>query len=89
MSNLVYVTSGSGLKYWVVSNLARIFEFICEKMFKGFTFNFYYCLFIIFFMMLLKQLSNMKKIVLKRRGLQKKPSVEWGVIIRGWGLQKI
>ena len=58
---LVCITSESGLKYGIVSNLARIFEFLCEKMFNCVTFSFYYCLFSIFFMMLSKQLWNIKK----------------------------
>ena len=78
MSNLVCVTSGSGLKYGLVSNVAWIFEYLCGKMFNCFTFNVYYCLFSIFFMMLLKQLSNIKKIVLKWRGLQKKSQLSGG-----------
>ena len=59
------------MKYGLVSNLARIFEFPYEKRFHYFTFNFYYRLFSMFFIMLLKQLSVMKKNVFQGRRLQK------------------
>ena len=51
-----------------MSNLASIYEFLYEEAFYFFTFNFYYCLFSIFFMMLMKQVSNMKKLVLQGGG---------------------
>ena len=57
-------------------------------MFKGFTFNFNGCLFIIFFMMLLKQLSNMKKIVLKRRGYKKNPQLSGRLLLEDGGSKK-
>ena len=50
-----------GLKYGVVSNLATIYEFLCENIFKFLTFNFDYCLFSMLFMILLKKLTNMIK----------------------------
>ena len=87
---LVCITSESGLKYGIVSNLARIFEFLCGKMFNCVTFSFYYCLFSIFFMMLSKQLWNIKKMY-SSGGLQKK-SQSWRMgapkNLRGRGCSK-
>ena len=57
-----------GLNYGPVSNLASIYEFLCEKMFQFFAFYFYYCLFSMSFYYITKE-GLKKKLYWGGRGM--------------------
>ena len=85
LSNLVRGTSEWGLKYSVVSNLASI----SHNFLVGNYFNSFLSILSLAYLVLLKQLSNIKKRFLKgwERGGTRRISIEWGTT-PGGGLQK-